>query len=425
MMEMSRKGEVIDMNKKNMLLILVVSAFGFIGCGEVSSTPVNPSNTITPTTGSPTTAVTPTTLAPTTTIAPVKTYTITWKNYDGSILEVDEKVEEGSLPVYNGETPSKANDDTYMYVFTGWTPSVSVATKDETYTATYTSISIDGKIPGVVPVLSGDGKTIEYGFYPQTNINDEKVIQELNALTNPMSNGWYSYNGEYYAKTVAKVYNNEAHTFNNGTSIQNDKTYWFKCETIKWNIISSTSGVYTLLSSVLLDAHSYYGDFYNRNSDGATIYPNNYAESDIRSWLNNDFFNEAFLLNNEFVQNTTVDNSASTTDSVNNKYACENTTDKVFLPSYKDYLNTSYGFENDASSKSDTRVCKTTDYSRARGAWYNQTSSMLYSGSYWTRSPSSEFNYASSIVNSAGHISTYVVDGSEYCIRPSINITIK
>ena len=118
------------MNKKNMLLILVVSAFGFIGCGEVTSTPVNPSTTITPTTTHTTSSQTSaTTLTPTTTITPVNTYTITWKNYDGSILEVDEKVEEGTLPVFNGQTPSKANDDTYMYVFTGWTPSVYAANK--------------------------------------------------------------------------------------------------------------------------------------------------------------------------------------------------------------------------------------------------------------------------------------------------------
>ena len=415
------------MNKNYMLLILVVSAFGFIGCGEVTSTPVNQSTTITPTTITHTTSsqTSATTLTPNTTIIPVNTYTITWKNYDGSILEIDEKVEEGTLPVFNGQTPSKANDDTYMYVFTGWTPSVYAATKDETYTATYTSISIDDKIPGVAPVLSSDGKTIEYGFYPQTNVNDEKTIQELNALTNPLNNGWYSYNGEYYAKTVAKVYNNESYTFNNGISIQSDKTYWFKCETIKWNIISSEAGVYTLLSSVLLDAHSYYGDYYNRMDNQKTVYPNNYAMSDIRSWLNNEFFNEAFLLNNEFIKSTIVENNASTTDNSNNKYACENTTDKVFLPSYKDYLNTSYGFDNDSSSKSDTRVCKTTDYARARGAWYNSTSGMQYNGSYWTRSPSSEFNYASWNVNTAGYLSTYVVDGSEHSVRPAINITIK
>ena len=402
------------MNKNKMLLILVVSAFGFVGCGEVSSTSNIPS-----TNNIPTTTLTPTT------VTPKNTYTITWKNYDGSILEVDEKVEEGTMPVYDGEQPSRANDDTNMYIFTGWTPSVSVATKDETYTATYTSITIDGKTPGISPVLSSDGKTIEYGFYPQTNVKDEKIIQELNALTNPMNNGWYSYNGEYYAKTVAKVYNNEAYTFDNGTSIQNDKTYWFKCETIKWNVLSSSNGVYTLLSTVLLDAHSYYGDYYNRNDAQGTVYPNSYIKSDIRSWLNNDFFNEAFLLNDEFVKDTNVDNSAPTTDIANNKYACENTIDKVFLPSYQDYLNTSYGFDGDASIKSNTRVCKTTDYSRARGAWYNTNSSMLYNGSYWTRSPSSEFNYASWNVNTAGYLSTYVVDGSEHSVRPAINITIE
>lgn len=429
----------VNMKKNNMLLILLSSIFIFAGCQSVTPSISVPTTTapttVQSTTAVPTTTITntttsiPTTLNSTTTVSTTipnqKFYTITWKNYDGSILDIDENVVEGSIPVYKGQTPTRSNDEQYMYVFNGWTPSVTKATKDEIYTATYTQVSIDGKTPGVSPVLSNDGKTVEYGFYPQTNVKDEKLIQELNALTDSMSNGWYLYNGEYYAKTIAKVYNNEAYTFNNGMSIQNDKTYWFKCETIKWNIISSTANKYTLLSSVLLDAHSYYDDYYDRQNDATTIYANNYKMSDIRSWLNNDFFNEAFMLNNSFIIDTIVDNGQSTTDDLNNKYTCDNTTDKVFLPSYKDYINESYGFENNANNKSDTRVCKTTDYARARGAWYNANSNMLYNGSYWTRSPSSEFYYASWNVNTAGYLSTYVVDGSEHCVRPSINIIIE
>ena len=45
------------------------------------------------------------------------TFTVTWLNDDGSVLEVDESVIEGSVPSYDGDIPQKANDDKYTYYF--------------------------------------------------------------------------------------------------------------------------------------------------------------------------------------------------------------------------------------------------------------------------------------------------------------------
>jgi len=66
-----------------------------------------------------------------------KTYTVTWKNWDGSVLELDEKVKEGSLPTYDGATPFRESDDNYSYSWSGWGPAVVNVTADITYTATY------------------------------------------------------------------------------------------------------------------------------------------------------------------------------------------------------------------------------------------------------------------------------------------------
>ena len=66
------------------------------------------------------------------------TYTITWKNYDGSTLSTD-TVTAGITPVYNGTTPTKPGDAQYTYTFAGWTPTVVPASADATYTATYTT----------------------------------------------------------------------------------------------------------------------------------------------------------------------------------------------------------------------------------------------------------------------------------------------
>lgn len=66
-----------------------------------------------------------------------KKFTVTWKNYNGSVLETDENVDYGTMPVYNGNTPEKPADDSYIYNFTGWDPEVTTVKGDTVYTAKF------------------------------------------------------------------------------------------------------------------------------------------------------------------------------------------------------------------------------------------------------------------------------------------------
>ena len=172
----------------------------------------------------------------------------------------------------------------------------------------------------------------------------------------------------------------------------------------------------------MLDAHYYYNSTTSRTIDEKTVYPNNYEYSDIRAWLNEDFYNSAFALGNSHVQTTVVDNGASTTDSQSNEFACSNTEDKVFLPSYQDYINSSYGF-SDSGSSTDTRCCKTTDWARARGAW---CSTGVYScnGFYWTRSPNCDDSKIARIVYADGLLFANYVTGDGDSVRPALTIKI-
>ena len=67
----------------------------------------------------------------------VKTYTVTWVNWDGTVLETDTDVEYNSDPSYDGEKPTRAADAQYTYTFKGWDKPLEKVTKDVTYTAVY------------------------------------------------------------------------------------------------------------------------------------------------------------------------------------------------------------------------------------------------------------------------------------------------
>ena len=72
----------------------------------------------------------------------IASYIITWKNYDGSILETD-IVESNKIPLYKGLVPVKDTDNTYRYVFKGWDKEVVNCFEDTTYTAVYEATYID------------------------------------------------------------------------------------------------------------------------------------------------------------------------------------------------------------------------------------------------------------------------------------------
>ena len=65
-----------------------------------------------------------------------RSYTVTWKNIDGTVLGTDQ-VEYGETPVYGGATPAIEADETYHYVFADWSPAIAPVEGDAVYSATY------------------------------------------------------------------------------------------------------------------------------------------------------------------------------------------------------------------------------------------------------------------------------------------------
>ena len=65
------------------------------------------------------------------------TYTVTWKNEDGSVIE-SETLEYGATPAHADIYKEKTAQ--YTYTFTGWTPGIGIVTGNAEYTATFDSI---------------------------------------------------------------------------------------------------------------------------------------------------------------------------------------------------------------------------------------------------------------------------------------------
>ena len=65
-------------------------------------------------------------------------YTVTWKNHDGTTLETDEGVAQGTTPTYDGATPTKPDTTEKSYIFSGWSPAISPVTGNVAYTAQFT-----------------------------------------------------------------------------------------------------------------------------------------------------------------------------------------------------------------------------------------------------------------------------------------------
>lgn len=279
-----------------------------------------------------------------------------------------------------------------------------------------------------------DGDYVYYGLYPQNVVTNASLISKLNDTDTSYFNNYHHYRGEYYLKEKAELGKDmdgkvlSIREFDCGEEIVADQYYWFKLEPIKWKVISNSSSSKFLLSERLLSVEKYYRDSSSRDIDEKIIYPNNYKYSDVRNWLNEDFYQTAFAFGDDNLLTSSVDNSASTIENPEYpQYCCENTNDKVFLLSYQDYRNEDYGFSSE-SSASLTRTIKTTDFTRALGATYGTDSYNLFCGYYWTRSPySGEYQKDGTLasrVNKNGTLNEDFVGQSRSCVQPAIKIEI-
>lgn len=300
------------------------------------------------------------------------------------------------------------------------------------------------------------GETLEFGLYPQSKVTDETTVVALNELAGVNSSsiasstsGWTSYgyypvasttqsnfmrykdvtyDGNKYRGVVFDSYRpaflanraevaGESFQKTNGYLINN--VYWFKFEPVKWRVLDPKSGY--IMSDLILDAQainfivSKSDDmYYDKNGN----YVNDYANSELRTWLNGTFYNTSFSsAQKKLITKTSLNNEAyGTTDS---KYNSASTQDYVFLPSYTDLQQSSYGFTSD----SDRRTVGT-DYAKCQGIWVGRNSAGKGFTQWFLRNPGETSNNSCS-VSTTGNIST----GAGYSnytnrgVRPAIKLS--
>lgn len=188
--------------------------------------------------------------------------------------------------------------------------------------------------------------------------------------------------------------------------------------------------MYKLISNLIIDNQKYYSSSGARTIDEQKIYENNYEYSDIRNWLNNDFLNKAFSTTlQSYINTTRVDNSLLSTGDKSNPYVCNNTSDKIYLPSYSEITNTMYGYMR-YERFDQAKAKKLTDYAKAKGCsiFFDSSCPEYYNnGSYWLRSPYFNFGGCARYVGIIGDVdsNTGFVSGNSIGVAPALTITIK
>lgn len=317
--------------------------------------------------------------------------------------------------------------------------------------ATLSGISIVSSATSSTELV--DGETIEYGLYPQSRVTDEALISELNALEQKWTYYEYyagsnkeladlivigsaarldfmkycdvEYNGEryrgvYYEKfrpDNASLYPSDS---NSGLKLAFalNTVYWYKYEPISWKVIDAESG--TLLAIKALDAQPFnnfhclmsaYKYYVTKDK-----YPaNDYAHSSLRTWLNNDFYNTAFNENEKSGIKTSVINVNESTVS-----------DKVYLLSDEDVVNTEYGFSADKNETDIARRFVGSEYAQSQGlrcyfTISNGRVNSLNAISSYTRSAGDKDNTIVSCDNNGKVTQIATIDGCN-AVVPAIKI---
>lgn len=360
-------------------------------------------------------------------VAPALTFDLCGRghNYVNGVCSVCGKVDAAKV-ASKGYVYDEANDLIYF----GFYPQSKV-TDGDTISALATAVAADD-----LPTAEKNKDWTLYGYYQ--GIDPVNIVKM-----------WYkdvTVGGKDYRAVYALDYRPQSTTSYGATNSYMDDNgyetgtvYYFAFEPIAWRILDTDDGVSLLVADIALDAQDYYHGISVRDD----VCCSNYKESDIRAWLNDEFYNAAFSkLQQDAILTTTVDNSAASTNPFDianeadhadhwnegvNDYACANTNDNVFLLSISELTDPDYGFTGRAGAGKPSRERYASDYARSQGLFMDSGKARYW----WTRSPyySEDFNgrYVY-YVNASGQTGAFQArayySNYTYGVVPAINLDV-
>ncbi|MCR4615696.1 MAG: DUF6273 domain-containing protein [Clostridiales bacterium] len=220
------------------------------------------------------------------------------------------------------------------------------------------------------------GDTLYYGSYPQTDVT-ATLGSTLNSIGGTWTNADYgtsvnmrykdvNYNGEKYRGVIFDAYRaifgkGAGGGFQQDNGYIKGNIYWFKYEPLRWRVLDPSTGF--ILCDTAIDSQP----FNYSSSESGSYYASNYAQSDIRAWLNADFYNTAFSeAEKSKIKTTALEN----TSAFSSDYDSASTNDKIFLLSWDEAKNSAYGFSSDPDTLDVVKRIKGTDYAKSQGLWY-------------------------------------------------------
>lgn len=181
-------------------------------------------------------------------------------------------------------------------------------------------------------------------------------------------------------------------------------------EAIEWLVLDKQDGKALVVSKYALDCKPYNVEIEEVTWETCTL----------RSWLNDEFINTAFTIDEQSQISTTTVVTADNLDCGTD--GGDNTTDKVFLLSIEEA-------EKYFSSR-DARMCAPTDYAIAQGAVTseNESTGGRATGWWWLRSPGNNQLNAAGVIFS-GKVAIHLMGNHAYedgnIVRPALWINLE
>ncbi|MGN0467208.1 MAG: fibronectin type III domain-containing protein [Acutalibacteraceae bacterium] len=290
-----------------------------------------------------------------------------------------------------------------------------------------------------------NGDIISFGSYPQSRVTDKKTVEALNKISAKwVSYGYYSGTGDYatsksgsFMKYTDVTYGSKKYrgvkftkyrpgfVFDpcddkDGTQIDNgyktNTVYWFSYDSLKWKVLDAKNGLVMCLN--IIDSQPFTNTIYK--SDKAYFSDktlknnaNDYMNSSLRKWLNGTFYPLAFSSQEKGkIAAVKLDSGSKETD-------------KAFLLSKSQVLNTNYGFSSNASVADSAKRAKGTAYAKCQGLYVSADKTYAGYSDWLLRSAASSSNAVSQITYQGTQDNKANVSRTNIGIRPALKLDTK